>query len=134
MVATCMLLSASLFAQKADKDYIGLQIMQGNEYTLMVLKPTGKDFPKDSIDNWRMQHLQGLFQLHLDKKTSVFGPVTDPKSDVTGIIVFNTTDTGKVKMMMADDPFVKHGIFSYQLYPWFSVPGQTLLPSEKKRP
>lgn len=130
----CVCMALGVFAQKVDKEYVGIQVMQGNEYTLLLLKNTGKPFPKDSIDGWRMQHLIGLFQWHADRKTSVFGPVTEPSSDIAGIIVFNTNDTAKVKTMIEGDPFVRNGIFTYQLYPWFSIPGQTLLPAEKKKP
>ena len=81
----CCLLNTVYSQQKVDKDYVGLQVMQGSEYTLLILKSTGNPFPKDSIDGWRMQHLQNLFQMHVDKKTSVFGPVMDPGSDISGM-------------------------------------------------
>jgi hypothetical protein len=130
----CFFVFISVHAQpKIDKDYVGLQIMQGNAYTLMILKPTGYMPPNDSIGNWQMKHLMNLFQMHADKKSSVFGPVTDPKADVGGIIIFNTTDTVKIKSWLADDPFIKNRVFSYHFYPWFSIPDQKLLPSEKPK-
>jgi hypothetical protein len=61
----------------------------------------------------------------------VFGPVTDPKADIGGIIIFNTSDTTKVKTLMAQDPFIKGNVFTYKMYPMFSIPGQKLLESEK---
>jgi uncharacterized protein YciI len=126
----CFFVYTSAYAQqKIDKDYVGLQVMQGNPYTLLILKPTGYMPPSDSISSWQMKHLINLFQMHADKKSSVFGPVTDPKADIGGIIIFNTTDTVKIKSWIAEDPFIKNKVFSYQLYPWFSIPDQRLLPT-----
>lgn len=117
--------------QKIDKDYVALQLIQGNEYTLLVLHPTGIMPPDDSLRSWRMQHLTNLFQMQADKKSSIFGPVSDPKADIGGIIIFNTSDTLKVKSWISGDPFIRGNIFTYKLYPWFSIPDQKLLPSEK---
>lgn len=125
----CFLLSASVQAQqKIDNEYVALQIMQGHAYTLAVLKPTGY-LPYDSLRTWSMVHLINLFQMHADKKTSIFGPVTDPNADVGGIIIFNSTDTTAIKSWIAEDPLIKHKVFSYRLYPWFSIPDQRLLPT-----
>lgn len=119
--------------QKVDKDYVGLQIMQGNPYTLLVLKPTGYMPPNDSLRSWQMKHLINLFQIHADQKSSVFGPVTDPSADISGIIIFNSSDTTQINSWMADDPFIKNKVFSYKLYPWFSIPDQKLLPTVKPK-
>jgi uncharacterized protein YciI len=133
LVLLMLILSISLLAQqKIDKDFVGLQVMQGHPYTLMILKPTGY-LPKDSFNDWSMMHLINLFQMHADGKSSVFGPVTDPKADVGGIIIFNTTDTVQIKSWMAKDPLVSNNIFTYKLYPWFSVPDQKLLPTIKPK-
>lgn len=133
LVLLVVIFSGSLYAQqKIDKDFVGLQIMQGHPYTLMILKPTGY-LPKDSLNDWSMKHLINLFQMHADRKSSVFGPVTDPKADVGGIIIFNTTDTLKIKSWMAQDPLISNKIFTYNLYPWFSIPDQKLLPTVKPK-
>jgi hypothetical protein len=71
--------------------------------------------------------------MHVDGKSSVFGPVTDPKADVGGIIIFNTSDTLQIKSWMAQDPLISNKIFTYKLYPWFSIPDQKLLPTVKTK-
>jgi hypothetical protein len=128
-VFVALFLCGSIYAQqKIDNEYVALQILQGHAYTLAVLKPTGY-LPNDSLRTWSMMHLINLFQMHADKRTSIFGPVTDPKADVGGIIIFNSVDTVQIKSWIAEDPLIKNKVFSYQLYPWFSIPDQKLLPT-----
>ncbi|WP_336517085.1 hypothetical protein [Pollutibacter soli] len=114
--------------QKADGPYISSQIEKGAPYTLVLLTASGGQPPKDSAMTWHTQHLQNLFQLHLDKKISVFGPVTAENPDgLSGIIIFNSSDENEIKKWLGNDPMISKGIMLMKFYKWFSIPGQTLL-------
>jgi len=113
--------------QKVDGPYISSQIDKGAQYTLVLLTASGGEPPKDSAMSWQAQHLQNLFQLHLEKKISVFGPVTGANPDnLSGIIIFNSTDQNEIKKWISHDPFVAKGIVLLKFYQWFSIPGQQL--------
>ena len=123
-ILTSLLSSAQ---QKADGPYISSQIDKGAQYTLVLLTASGGEPPKDSAMSWQSQHLQNLFQLHLEKKISVFGPVTGANPDnLSGIIIFNSTDQNEIKKWISHDPFVAKGIVLLKFYQWFSIPGQQL--------
>ncbi len=117
----------SMSQQKADGPYISSQIEKGAQYTLVLLTASGAEPPKDSAMSWQTQHLQNLFQLHIEKKISVFGPVTGANPDnLSGIIIFNSTDQNEIKKWISHDPFVAKGIVLLKFYQWFSIPGQQL--------
>jgi uncharacterized protein YciI len=72
-----------------------------------------------------MGHLTHLFTLEQEGHISIFGPILNhPRSK--GIVIFNTTDKEKITRLMAEDPYVKAGYFTYELLDWFSIPGQKL--------
>jgi hypothetical protein len=58
-------------------------------------------------------------------KISIFGPAVND-SRLTGIIIFNTTDQSLIKKELEGDPYIKSGHLKYELYTWFSLPGQKL--------
>ena len=61
--------------QNVDEKYINEQIGKVNEYILLTYGLGQPTAPKDSVDKWKMGHLNLLFQLQADGKISFFGPV-----------------------------------------------------------
>jgi hypothetical protein len=113
--------------QKVDVNYINDQVSKVTEYTLLTLLRSDNTAPKDSLEKWQMGHLKNLFQLHLDKKISIFGPIGNDPS-LTGIIIFNTADTLLIRKQLQGDPFIHNHILSYKLYKWYGIPDQRLMP------
>lgn len=107
-------------------DSVMAKVAKGKIYTLVFLKP-GKKIPKKTDADKRMQmdHLLHLFTMEREGKISVFGPVMK-NEDITGIIVFNSTDKEFIKNELKNDPYIRSGYLKYDLLEWFSIPGQKL--------
>ena len=107
-------------------DSVMAKVVKGKMYTLVFLKP-GKNIPKKSEADKQMQmdHLIHLFTMEREGKISIFGPVLR-NEDLTGIIVFNSTDKEFIKNELKNDPYIKGGYLKYELLDWFSIPGQKI--------
>ena len=55
---------------------------------------------------------------------SIVAPVTQ-ENNIAGIAIFNT-DPAKAREIMEDDPAVKEGIFTIEVLPIMSFPGDSL--------
>jgi uncharacterized protein YciI len=86
----------------------------------------GKPLPQDEnlVNQLQVAHLAHLFTLEQQGNVSVYGPINHPK--LRGIIIFNTNDHEAIAMLMATDPYVQAGYLRYELFDFFSIPGQTL--------
>src|SRR5215203_1459907 len=91
------------------------KVATGKPYTLLFLI-TGKEPPADEalVNQLQMGHLSHLFTLEQEGKASVFGPVSDAR--LRGIIIFNSADKSAIAEWMADDPYIKGGYLTYELY------------------
>ena len=103
------------------------KVSKGKPYTLLTLK-TGEALPEDETlqNELQMGHLTHLFRVEKEGHISVFGPIKDG-GELNGIIVFNTTDLEEIKNLMSTDPYVKDGYLKYELFQFFSIPGQKLV-------
>ena len=103
------------------------KVSKGKPYTLLLLK-TGEALPEDETlkKELQMGHLALLFNMEKEGLISVFGPINEG-GELEGIIVFNTTDLEEVKSLMSTDPYVKDGFLKYELFQFFSIPGQRLV-------
>ena len=103
------------------------KVSKGKPYTLLLLK-TGEALPEDETlqKELQMGHLAHLFNLEEEGHISVFGPINEG-GELEGIIVFNTTDLEVIKSLMSTDPYVKDGYLKYELFQFFSIPGQRLV-------
>lgn len=119
---TFLILCSQAYAQKVDRAYVEQQITKGAAYTVLMYKPGTEAPPKDSASAWQMGHLVNLFQLHVDKKIALFGPMGENKDNLIGMGIFNTTDTAQIRKWMDADPYVRHKVLKVELYPWMAVP------------
>jgi uncharacterized protein YciI len=114
----------------ASKTFTTEEIMQkvstGKPYTLLILL-SGSPVPDDDnlVNQMQLEHLAHLFRLEHEGKASIYGPISNDEQ-LHGIIIFNTTDKEEIEKLMADDPYIQAGYLNYQLYDWFSIPGQQL--------
>src|SRR5689334_7656815 len=102
------------------------KVAAGRPYILLLLRP-GKplDLSEEEAATAQLQHLSHLFTLESEGKISVFGPVIGTEG-LNGIIIFNTSDRTEVEELMANDPHIKGGYLTYELFDFFSIPGQTM--------
>lgn len=110
--------------EQVSIEHVQQQLASAKAYTLVFLTQ-GKVKDDAKAAQNQMPHLQYLFSLKEGGHVSIFGPLTD-NSNIRGILIFNVTDIGQVKKLMDGDPHVKAGHLSYEIHPWFGVPGQTL--------
>jgi uncharacterized protein YciI len=101
------------------------KVASGKPYTLLQLLP-GKALPDDPnlVNQLQVAHLAHLFTLEQQGNISVYGPVNSPK--LRGIVIFNTNDHEAIAMLMATDPYIQSGYLRFELFDFFSIPGQRL--------
>ena len=112
--------------QHWTQETIMQKVASGKPYTLLHLLP-GKAMPEDEnlVNQLQLAHLAHLFTLEQQGNISVYGPVSN-NAKLRGIIVFNTNDHEAITMLMATDPYIQAGYLRYELFDFFSIPGQTL--------
>lgn len=112
-------------------DYMRQMLTKTKDYTLVILKASEKENDSKRNDSevekviW--EHARRNFSLREEGKLSIVCPVND-RTKVKGIGVFNTSEK-ETKIIMDEDPAVKAGIFSYEIHPCRSFPGD-ILPEE----
>ena len=103
------------------------KVSKGKPYTLLFLISGRQlDVEESVINQLQIQHLQHLFTLEKQGKASVFGPVSNDER-LRGIIIFNTANKEDISQWMADDPYIKDVYLSYELYDFFTIPGQQMV-------
>jgi uncharacterized protein YciI len=98
------------------------KVSTGKPYVLLLLKAGRDPMPEEDFQQLQMAHLQHLFGLEAEGKAHIFGPVTT-EGDLKGLIIFGTADKDEVSAWMQGDPLCDRGIFVYELYDWFAIPG-----------
>jgi hypothetical protein len=103
--------------------YMREQMGKTREYVLMVLKP-GPEFGSEGRDAIVWEHGRRNFQLRAEGLLSIVVPVRD-SSELCGMGIFNTT-VDNARTIMAGDPGVIAGIFTFDVYAVRSFPGDSL--------
>ncbi|MBD0377945.1 MAG: hypothetical protein ICV51_20245 [Flavisolibacter sp.] len=112
------------------QDWTPEEIMQkvakGKQFTLLLLRPVAP-LPNDpeKINQLQMGNLAHLFRMEEEGKSSLYGPVINNQM-LNGIIVFNTINKEDIHQWTSDDPHIKAGYLTYDLYDWFTLPGQKI--------
>ncbi len=104
-------------------DYMQQMIANAKNYCVVILKSTSKR-KAPGADKIVWEHGRRNFALSNSGLLPIVCPVTDA-SDVSGIGIFNL-EPEQTKKIMDDDPSIKTGIFSYEIYTCRSFPGSTL--------
>ena len=107
-------------------DEIMKVIANGRRYILgLYTAGTSRDQDEETSSRIQQQHLEYLFKLRAEGKLILNGPLTD-ESPIRGICIFALEDTDEAGRLMADDPAVKAGRLSWEVHPWFGLPGDGL--------
>lgn len=115
-----------MILRKYSPEEIMEKVSVGKPFTLLILF-AGDPVPDDDalVSQMQLEHLAHLFRLEEEGKSCVFGPISNHE-ELHGIIIFNTTNREEIHQWMADDPYIKAGHLKYELYDWFTIPGQKI--------
>jgi len=98
-------------------------LVKTKPYTLVLLRATPKhDEPGMDAVVW--EHGRRNFSLRADGTLAIVCPVRDG-SEWSGVGIFNAP-AEEVVRIMDEDPGVKAGIFTYEVHPTRSFPGDSL--------
>ena len=107
-------------------EFMRQTLATGKQYLLVIYKKgRDTDFSREEADKIQWDHLRYLFGLRAEGKLLLNGPVSD-NPQFTAIGIFNSTDKEEVTRWMDKDPLIKVGKRSYELYPYFGIPGDRL--------
>jgi len=92
-------------------------------YTVLILHRTPKHGEQGS-EKIVWEHGRRNFELRRDGKILIVCPVGDG-GDVTGVCIFST-DPEETRRIYEEDPGVKVGIFTFEIHPTRTFPGDAL--------
>lgn len=104
-------------------EYMQQMLTLTKSYTSVLLKATSK-IAEPGSDKIIWEHARRNFALRADGLLSIVFPVTDG-GELAGISIFNA-EAEEVMAIMQEDPGVKAGIFTFEVHPCKSFPGDTL--------
>ena len=107
-------------------EYVNEKVSKGRQYILVhLLKGPNYDSDRISQEEIQKAHLRHLFKLKAGGKLLLVGPLIE-KSELRGIAIYDVPETVEAKKLVEDDPAVKAGVFVYEIYRWFGIPGDGL--------
>jgi hypothetical protein len=106
-------------------DYMRHALTTTRAYTSMLLF-AGPEYHAEAARSIIWEHGRRNFALRAEGKLAIVCPVTDD-TNLCGIGIF-TTDAEETDRIMRDDPGVLAGVFTYQIHPCRSFPGDHLPP------
>lgn len=105
-------------------DYMNNRISQAKTYALVVLRPTPEYFAARSRPIvW--EHGRRNMALQAAGIMPIVCPVGD--DEIAGIGIFNT-DPDEARAIMAEDPGILAGIFTFEVHTCHGFPGDALPP------
>lgn len=106
-------------------DYMQSMLKLLKPYTVVLLRATPKR-KEPGADQIVWEHGRRLFELRRDGKLCIVCPTfTSNTSGVSGLMIFRT-DTEETRKIMDDDPTIRAGIYTYDLFPVEGYPGDSL--------
>ncbi len=90
--------------------------------TLLKRGPNYTSDPSPELEALQQAHLDYLWQLHVDGKLVVMGPVLDD-GDLRAFSIFRVESVAEALELAEDDPAVKAGRFVIEAHPWMTNKG-----------
>jgi hypothetical protein len=103
--------------------YMHEMLTRSRAYIAVILKE-GPGYRQPGVEKLIWEHGRRNFSLRADKLLSIVCPVADG-SDIHGVGIFDA-EADEVKRIMDGDPAVRAGVFTYELHPCRSFPGDAL--------
>ena len=109
--------------KEISDEFMMQTISQAKLYSVVLLKASDNyGTPESQPIVW--EHARRNFALREEGLLAVVCPISD-ESDLKGIGIFNA-DIEQTKQIMAEDPGVKAGIFTFEVHAARSFPGDCL--------
>ena len=99
------------------------RLTKTRSYSIVILHGTAK-IKEPGADQIIWEHGRRNFELRAEGKLAIVCPVNDG-SGVSGIGIFNAVPA-EVSKIMEGDPGVRAGLFTYEIHPCRSFPGDSL--------
>jgi hypothetical protein len=109
--------------QQITDDYMRHMMTQTKTYTLMILK-FGPNAQREDVKQLIWEHGRNNFKLRAEGLLSIVCPVA-AQTEIAGIGLFNA-DEATVHERLKDDIAIREGVFTYELMPVRSFPGDSL--------
>jgi uncharacterized protein YciI len=109
--------------KEITNDYIQDMLSKAKDYALVLLKP-GANANNNDIQETLWEHVRRNFTLREEGSLPIVGPIT-VESNISGVGIFDTSVEEAADIMNAD-PAVQAGIFTYEIHPFRSFPGDKL--------
>jgi hypothetical protein len=106
-------------------EYMQAQLATSREYVLVLLKEGENYRMEDGRDAIVWEHGRRNFSLRADGRAAIVGPVVDDDTDLCGVMIFNA-GAAEAAEIIAGDPAVEAGIFTYEVRTFRSFPGDAL--------
>ena len=106
-------------------------LAQSQNYCAMILR-AGPHWGQPDADQIIWEHGRRNLQLRATGELAIVCPVTDPKSEVKGLGIFKT-QIDETRRILEDDPAVRAGVLTFDLYPCRSFPGDSLPDNPKTK-
>ncbi|HTT70541.1 MAG TPA: hypothetical protein VMG32_04910 [Anaeromyxobacteraceae bacterium] len=104
-------------------EYMKRMLAQTRDYAVVLLRP-GPRYREPGGEAVIWEHGRRNFSLRAEGRMPIVLPVRGP-SEVCGVCVFTGTPA-EVRTIMEGDPGVVAGIFTFEVYPCRSFPGDRL--------
>jgi hypothetical protein len=104
-------------------EYMHRMMENAKEYCVCIVRMTSKR-KEPGANKLVWEHGRRNFSLRADGIIAIAFPIAD-ESAISGIYIFNA-DAHKVMEIMEEDLAIKAGIFTYELHPSRSFPGDEL--------
>ncbi len=99
------------------------RLTKTRSYAIVILHGTAK-IKEPGAEQIIWEHGRRNFELRAEGKLAIVCPVNDG-SGVSGIGIFNAVPA-EVSQIMEGDPGVRAGLFTYEIHPCRSFPGDSL--------
>ena len=104
-------------------EFMHEMLTKTKSYCIVILK-AGPKKNEPGADKILWEHGRRNFVLRAEGILSIVCPIADG-SDIAGVGIFNAP-VEEVQRLMDDDPGVQAGVFTYELHPCRSFPGDSL--------
>ncbi len=104
-------------------EYMFEQLKRTREYSVVLLH-AGEHFDADGSSALKFEHGRRNFALRADGLLPIVCPVTDD-SGLCGVGIFSST-VDETRRLMEADPGVRAGVFTFEVHPARSFPGDAL--------
>ena len=109
--------------QKITDEEMQQMLTTAKAYSFVTLK-TVEGINFENVQSIIWEHGRRNFSLRAEGVLSIVAPVTEER-DIAGIYIFNARKE-KVEEILTGDPAVQAGIFTYEIFPIMSFPGDSL--------